>query len=443
MNIVKLIQETNIFSNNNRLKQNIFSQLINFLVKIIVQLFFPVIMIFFLGTNDFGVWIILFTIITTVSGINFNILEVTKNIMIQLYEEKDLKELNLIYSNSVIGHLVNLIFFISICAGVYYLFDFDTYASSSITIESLEICFLFIILGFLIESITYLLYPIFTYRGYTKIWINQQSFFQFHSKCLLVTSLLFNDFMYLGIFFFISNLLRLLIILLYKNKENTEKISFNYSLVNQSILKKLFLKSLSYSLEKINYLMKQNGLILIVGYLFSPIFVTMISTARTLFYYLPINFFDVITNPATIEFGKINLKNKDKIYDLLRKFTYLSLFVAILYFIVANFVGKIIYDIWINNNSINLLHSTIFLISLDAILIGWINLLYAPFKSKNNFLFLSLIDFYFTFISLFLAIVVSYFLNSLDVLIGIITIFHFMFYIFIKINFKKFIKSIS
>ena len=113
---------------------------------------------------------------------------------------------------------------------------------------------------------------------------------------------------------------------------------------------------------------------------------------------------------------------------------------------VANGIGghgKAIYDIWINNNSINLLQSTIFWISLDAVFIGWINLLYAPFKSKNNFLFLSLIDFYFTFISLLLAVAVSYFLNSLDLLIAIITIFHFIFYIYIKINFKKFINSLS
>ena len=71
MNISKLIQEINIFKNNNRLKQNIFSQFINFFVKIIVQLFFPLIMIFYLGTNDFGVWIILFTIVTVVGGGRF------------------------------------------------------------------------------------------------------------------------------------------------------------------------------------------------------------------------------------------------------------------------------------------------------------------------------------------------------------------------------------
>jgi len=443
MNIFKLIQEINIFKNNNRLKQNIFSQFINFFVKIIVQLFFPLIMIFYLGTNDFGVWIILFTIVTTISGFNFNTLEVTKNIMIQLYVEKDKNALNSIYSNSVVSHFANLLIFILISFSVYYLFDFSSYTSTTLTMKSLELCFLFIMLGFLVESITYLLYPIFTYSGYTKTWINQQSFFQFHSKLLLVASLLFNDFMYLGIFYLISNLLRLFLILLFKKNENTENISFNYTLLNKNTFKQLFVKSLSYSLEKINYLLKQNGLILIIGYLFSPILVTMVSTARTLFYYLPINFFEVITNPATIEFGKVNLEDKSQIFDLLRKFTYLSVVVATLYFLGANLLGKAIYDIWINNNSINLLQSTIFWISLDAVFIGWINLLYAPFKSKNNFLFLSLIDFYFTFISLLLAVAVSYFLNSLDLLIAIITIFHFIFYIFIKINFKKFINSLS
>jgi O-antigen/teichoic acid export membrane protein len=275
-------------------------------------------------------------------------------------------------------------------------------------------------------------YPILTFKGLTKKWINQSTLFEFYSKVLLIFSVVFNDFLYLGFFFLLANILRLILIIFLKNKENIHNIKFEIKLVKKNVLKELILKSLSYSLEKLNYILKQNGLILMIGYFFSPILVTMISTARTLFYYLPINFFDIITKPAVIEFSKLKSSASNDIRNLLKKFLFLILIFSIIYLLAANLFGKYIYDFWIDNDLINLTRITIFLISIDAILIGLVNILFVPFKAFNNFFFLSKIDFCFTVIAILIAFYLSLFFNSLNLILLIMAIFHLMLFFFLK-----------
>ena len=432
MNINKFFQKTEFIKKNPRLKENIFYQIFNFAIKIVNQIFFPVLMIYFFGGNIFGIWIIIYTIVLTINSLNFNIVEVSKNIMIGLHEEKKNTELNLIYSNYIIAHSVNFIFFIITSIIIYFLLDFNSYLYQDLKLNSLKICFLFVIFGFFIENITLVYYPILTFKGLTKKWINQSTLFEFYSKVLLIFSVVFNDFLYLGFFFLLANILRLILIIFLKNKENIHNIKFEIKLVKKNVLKELILKSLSYSLEKLNYILKQNGLILMIGYFFSPILVTMISTARTLFYYLPINFFDIITKPAVIEFGKLKSSASNDIRNLLKKFLFLILIFSIIYLLAANLFGKYIYDFWIDNDLINLTRITIFLISIDAILIGLINILFVPFKAFNNFFFLSKIDFCFTVIAILIAFYLSLFFNSLNLILLIMVIFHLMLFFFLK-----------
>jgi fatty-acid desaturase len=73
MNINKFFQKTEFIKKNPRLKENIFYQIFNFAIKIVNQIFFPVLMIYFFGGNIFGIWIIIYTIVLTINSLNFNI----------------------------------------------------------------------------------------------------------------------------------------------------------------------------------------------------------------------------------------------------------------------------------------------------------------------------------------------------------------------------------
>jgi len=117
---------------------------------------------------------------------------------------------------------------------------------------------------------------------------------------------------------------------------------------------------------------------------------------------------------------------------LLKKFLFLILVFSIIYLLAANLFGKYIYDFWIDNDLINLTRITIFLISIDAILIGLINILFVPFKAFNNFFFLSKIDFCFTVIAILIAFYLSLFFNSLNLILLIMAIFHLMLFFFLK-----------
>ena len=57
---------------------------------------------------------------------------------------------------------------------------------------------------------------------------------------------------------------------------------------------------------------------------------------------------------------------------------------ALIYLVITNLFGKFIYELWIDDVSININHFLILFISIDAVIISFLNLLTAPFKSFNN-----------------------------------------------------------
>lgn len=437
---MNLSELSNFIKYNQRFKENVGYQFLSFFSKLVVQIFFPVLMILTWGVEIFGIWLILLTIISTIYGVNLNVTEVTRLEMTNAFNQKNNNALEKYYFNGFVAQIINIFLFSLLTLLIISFVDLSKYSNVNLNYLSIKNCFYFIIIAFYIEGLTYIYYPTVNYEGYTKSWVNQNTFYQIYSKVLIILAFYFNEFYFLGLFLMVSNLLRLILIY---NLHNKKKLKLNFKNFDKTILEDLFKKSLSYTLEKINYLLKQNGIILIIANFFSPTIVTLVSTARTIFYYLPLNFFDIITHSSVIEFTKINLHNKvEEIKILFKKFFIILLIISLIFFIGSNLIGKEIYELWIKSNEIKITRGFIFLITLDAIFIGYLNLIIAPFKGFNNFLFLSKIDFCLTLSSLFLIVSLSYVFNSLLLIFLLIVISNIFLALFLNLRFKSYLKRL-
>jgi len=260
-----------------------------------------------------------------------------------------------------------------------------------------------------------------------------------YSRFLILTGFIFNDFKYLSLIYFISNLVRFLIIfnLFIKEKENLK-----ISLRDFNIIKtyEIFKKSISYSFEKINASINQNFIIIMIGNFFSPSVVALITTARTMFSNLPSNVYDIIFSPALIEFVSIQKLQHKKIIHKLLILLKPILFISLLFIIFSYFFGEMIYGYWITDNQLEITKLFILLLTLESFLTTVLTGLKIPFKSNNNFLFISRIEALASILLLILAmvilttssqwIIVFIISNLLLLIINIFLIFNYKNYLF-------------
>ena len=435
----------NLIKNNLRFRENVNYHSFNFISKIFVQILFPPLMIFIWGAENYGIWIMIISLGALFIGINFNLTEVVRLEMTKAYKASKKIVLNELISNLFFSHTINICLYILIALIFYNVISIDEIQKlTGLSIYDIRYIFIFIFLSFLLENIINYFYPVITFKGYTKIWVHQNTLFLFYSRILILTGFVFNDFKYLSLIYFISNLVRFLIMLSFfiKEKENLKITLQDFSIIKTY---DIFKKSISYSFEKINASINQNFIILLIGNFFSPSVVALITTARTMFSNLPSNVYDVIFSPALIEFVSIKNLNPEKIIKKLLILLKPILFISLLFIIFSYFFGEMIYSYWITDSQLEITKLFIFLLTLESFLTTILTGLKIPFKSNNNFLFISRIE---TLASIFLLILALIILptsnhwiilfmisNSLLLIISILFIFNYKKYLF-KLNDK-------
>ena len=433
----------NLIKNNLRFRENVNYQSFNFISKIFVQILFPPLMIFIWGAENYGIWIMIISLGALFIGINFNLTEVVRLEMTKVYKTPKKIGLNELISNLFFSHTINICLYILVALIFYNVISIDEIQKlTGLSIYDIRYIFTFIFLSFLLENIINYFYPVITFKGYTKIWVHQNTLFLFYSRILILTGFVFNDFKYLSLIYFISNLVRFLIMLSFfiKEKENLKITLQDFSIIKTY---DIFKKSISYSFEKINASINQNFIILLIGNFFSPSVVALITTARTMFSNLPSNVYDVIFSPALIEFVSIKNLNPEKIIKKLLILLKPILFISLLFIIFSYFFGEMIYSYWITDSQLEITKLFIFLLTLESFLTTILTGLKIPFKSNNNFLFISRIE---TLASIFLLILALIILptsnhwiilfmisNSLLLIISILFIFNYKNYLF-KLN---------
>jgi len=430
----------NLIKNNLRFQENVNYHSFNLISKIFVQILFPPLMIFIWGAENYGIWIMIISLGALFIGINFNITEVVRLEMTKSYKASKKISLNELISNLFVSHTINICLYILIALIFYYLISMDEIQKlTSLNIFDIRYIFIFIFLSFLLENIINYFYPIVTFKGYTKNWVHQNTLYLFYSRFLILTGFIFNDFKYLSLIYFISNLVRFLIIL---NLFIKEKENLKISLRDFNIIKtyEIFKKSISYSFEKINASINQNFIIIMIGNFFSPSVVALITTARTMFSNLPSNVYDIIFSPALIEFVSIQKLQHKKIIHKLLILLKPILFISLLFIIFSYFFGEMIYGYWITDNQLEITKLFILLLTLESFLTTVLTGLKIPFKSNNNFFFISRIEALASILLLILAmvilttssqwIIVFIISNLLLLIINIFLIFNYKNYLF-------------
>ena len=186
-----------------------------------------------------------------------------------------------------------------------------------------------------------------------------------------------------------------------------------FKLINFKDIKKVINLSLGFNFHILSTIIKGPGLIILLGTSNNLSLVGMISTARTMFYYLPLKFFDVFERSYFLEFT--NIINTKKLSKNFRKhYLYLLIFCAIgllVFMLFSNFFGMYIYNYW-THNFYKISSELIFLITLDILLIIIGSFLVLPLLSLNKYNYIGLFELIINIVT-FLILFSNNFFNNL------------------------------
>ena len=108
-----------------RVKKNFFAFFSNFSTQILVQIIYPPLMLLFWGIENFGIWIFITAIPTTLAMLNVNFVLAAKTEM-SINDARNKKNLvNEIFHNAFALIIMNIVIFTIICLSSFLLVDLD------------------------------------------------------------------------------------------------------------------------------------------------------------------------------------------------------------------------------------------------------------------------------------------------------------------------------
>ena len=365
---------------NSFLKVNLLSESFLFITRILIQLFFPPLMLFFWGKDNFDLWLFLFAIPSFLSMFQISIIAPIRNHMLKLFKEKKYSKVNEIYQNSFFFVILN-IFFISLIGLLYVIINF-TNPFIQDNLYLIIIAFLCLLLNLL----TGCAHAALSYKGSAKKILAIEIFFDLIINLAVpISYFVLSNFEKVFLLVLILQLIKTWI-LFYKIKDQNLNKFIKFKFINFKTLKEIINLSLGFNFHILSNIIKGPGLIVLLGSSNNLSLVGMISTARTMFYYLPQRFFRIFERTYFLEFSNI-LNTKEFNQSFRKHYLYLlaSCIVALSIFIIFFFYfGEFLYNYW-TNNSYNINFELIFLISLDAFVIIIGIFLVLPLQSINKY----------------------------------------------------------
>ena len=430
----------------NSIYKNFFSFFSIFSIQTIIQILFPPAMIFTWGVEKFGIWILIINIPSILTIFNINYSSASRSEMSINFEKKNLIYIDQIFQNTVCLVLFNSILFFLIWIAAFSFDQIDLKFLENINYTYVKIIFLFIALSSHCLIIDQIFYCGITYTGDASKYNYTILFFDTFLKISIPFLGLFTDnLIYASLVLVILSFFKTFFLYIIFKNQNKNHLNLKTDLFDIKLSIKIFKLSFSYHLDNISYIVRNNGFIILIGMFFSPILIGLISTSRTLFYFLLLRFLDIINSTLFFEFSKMYGKN-DLISSLkiFKSHIYINIFILIIFSILSLLFGKIAYDFWTNNEyniSINLLA----LIIIDAVFFNFFNSMETFIKSINKFFYSALIKAFLSILTIFICYVLftngysylSYFiLNIISSVIILIFILLITFKIFYKHNNK-------
>ena len=175
---------------NKRINKNIISQIYLNIFLTISQVLFPVLMITFYGLDDFGVWIFLTAIPSTLALLNFNFSTAAKTEMSIYFNKNNIKKVNEIFNNCIFLTLIFVLILFFLTFITIDLINFNLEILKNLNTSDLKIIILCIFLSFYLDVINGIFRTGITYSGRLDIDTYLQIIFDILSKLLMVQLIL-------------------------------------------------------------------------------------------------------------------------------------------------------------------------------------------------------------------------------------------------------------
>ena len=375
-----------------RIKKNLFAKLTSEFFQILSQVLYPPLMILFWGIDKFGIWIFLMSLASMFTMFNFNFTEASLQEMSIYNQKKKFKKVNEIFQNTFGLIILNLLFLSTVILVYFIFFEIDFSITKDLNLGEAKIIFLIIIFSVFVDIYSSLLNIGIWYQGKQYISVNILTSLEIISKLsIAISGLFFESLVYAAMLLVIFSVLKIIIFYYYFNLLNSH---LKFSLKN-------FTKKKSYHLIKLSighfadllaHTIKNSGLIVVIGIFFNANLVTYFSTAKTLFYFFPLRFFNVLTSVSLYEYAKVFAKKN--IYNLKhnhKKHVLLVILTSFLFILISITAGPFLYKVWlVGKYEITLLVLT--LIVFDVFLNNFRNSFAIILRSTNNMLNIGIID---------------------------------------------------
>ena len=337
-------------------------------------------MLLFWGIENFNLWVFLFAIPGIFSFFQISVTAPIRNEMYKFHKKKDERSVEKIYNNSFLIIIFNILL-ISIISLIYFSINNDNEFYN-------ENRFL-ILLVFLITILNLIngnAYTLLTYKGSYALYLRIEIIFNILNAIVIPISYYFlNDFKSTFVLRLSLEFIKTFC-LFYSGRNKNFSLVIQLKLIQIDEIKRLIKLSLGFGFDIFSNLIKGPGIIFIIG-INNLNFVGLISTFRTIFYYLPLRFLEILGVSFYLEFNNIlNSKNlKKEFKNIYFKLICLLIVVLSMHFIAAYFIGEIIYTFWLNGK-FKFDTSLMILIVADSIFTSLGIFLILPFKSihKSN-----------------------------------------------------------
>ena len=359
----------NNFLLNKRLLKNIRSQLFFKISIIFINLIFPPIMIYLIGAEKYGLWIILLSSISIISIFFIEYDTYSAQEITNAYFKKKLLLVDKLFTNYCALKLLNIICLIFIFTFSFYflLENNNTYLLLDNTKEikiSLIILFITYLIGYFLSIIKL------SFNSLGKIYIstNLELFSNIISKILIIiAAFYFKNLILISSFYAIAILLKFFISIFFF-KRLSYKFKFKLNYFEKIITKKIFFGSIQHYYVNACQILKHDLSNLILGSYLGTATVAYFNTLKTIFYFFPIRIFDILNSVLYFEYAYLfSKKNYIKLFSLHNSQKKIIYFLLSIYLVFTIFFGKYLYAIWMQN-LFDLEYMLMILVMIDCIL---------------------------------------------------------------------------
>ena len=398
---------------NQRVFKNFTSLIFHNISLTVIQILFPLLMIGAYGLENFGIWIFLTAIPTTLTILNFNINDAARVEMSINYNQNNENKTNEIFNNAVILTFIFVIFIILITALIFNFYDFDLNILKDLNEKEIYIIMFCIFLSFYLDLFNSIFKTGITFWGRNDVATYIDTFFDLFTKLLIVVSgFLFNELIVAAVALLSAAIFKIITFYFFFINYNKYLTLFSFKLISKKEILKLFKLSIPYYFTNIAGVIKHSSQIIILGIFFNSQIVGSVSTLKTLFYFMPSRLFGIFFRTISYEFIKLYAEKK---FSLLKEmyFNYLKLgliFLSIFCFI-SIIAGEYIYNFWLNN-SYKVDFLILILIIFDVIFFIMAESVISVSRSLNKFFKVSFFQIMINLIIILISCLFFYFQQS-------------------------------